>query len=192
MNILLISGSTREGSLNKSLLDAAAEEAHNLSHKTEHLSHQLASFPLYHSDLEEDAAVQNQLSLLRQQIEAADVILISSPEYNGFHTPHLHNVFTWASRRAAGKSHSVLEGKVVGLLAAAPGPFGGVRMLPRLSSFAADHGCWVHPRYVAVGNMASKTDDNGQVTCAETRQKLRNLIDQICKMATPSQVAEPA
>ncbi|SFK15882.1 NAD(P)H-dependent FMN reductase [Pseudovibrio ascidiaceicola] len=192
MNILLISGSTREGSLNKSLLDAVAEEAHNLKHQTTSLSRQLASFPLYHFELEEDAAVQNQLSLLRQQIEAADVILISSPEYNGFLSPHLHNIFTWASRRAAGKSHSVLEGKVVGLFAAAPGPFGGVRMLPRLSSFAADHGCWVHPRYVAVGNMAAKTDESGQLTCSETRQKLRNLISQTCKMAEPVQIAEPA
>ncbi|WP_082596933.1 NAD(P)H-dependent oxidoreductase [Pseudovibrio sp. POLY-S9] len=192
MNILLISGSTREGSLNKSLLDAAEEEAHNLNHQTTSLPHQLASFPLYHSDLEADAAVQNQLSMLRQQIEAADVILISSPEYNGFHTPHLHNIFTWASRRAAGKPHSVLEGKVVGLLAAAPGPFGGVRMLPRLASFAADHGCWVHPRYVAVGTMASKTNDDGQLTCSETRQKLRNLISQTCKMAEPVKITEPA
>ncbi len=192
MNVLLISGSTREGSLNKCLLDAVAEEAHNLNHQTTSLPHQLASFPLYHADLEKDATLQNQLSLLRQKIDSADVIMISSPEYNGFHTPHLHNVFTWASRPAEGKPNSVLEGKVLGLLAAAPGPFGGVRMLPRLSSFAADHGCWVHPRYLAVGDMEAKINENGHLTCSETRQKLRNLISRTCNMAEPAQIAEPA
>lgn len=192
MNILFISGSTRDGSLNKSLLDAAAKEARQLNHQTTNLPDQLASFPLFHSEIEADPVIQDRLLVLRQQIEAADVILISSPEYNGFHTPHLHNLFTWASRRAKGQSHSVLEGKIIGLLSAAPGQFGGVRMLPRLASFAADHGCWVHPRYVAVGGMASKTDDNGQLTCSETTKKMRNLIDQLCQMATPARVPEPA
>ncbi|KZL05424.1 NADPH-dependent FMN reductase [Pseudovibrio axinellae] len=192
MNILLISGSTRKGSLNKSLLEAAAEEAHNLKYSITTLPDELASFPLYHAEIEGDAANQKQLTSLRQHIDAADVILISSPEYNGFHSPHLHNVFTWASRKEAGKTTSVLEGKVVGLLGAAPGPFGGVRMLPRLSSFAGDHGCWVHPRYVAVGNMGSRLNDAGQLTCDETRQKLRNLIGETCRMAEPVQQLEPA
>ncbi len=192
MNVLFISGSTRDGSLNKSLLDAAANEARKLNHQVTTLPDQLASFPLFHVEIEADPLNQERLQVLRQQIEAADVILISSPEYNGFHTPHLHNLFTWASRRAKGQSHSVLEGKVMGLISAAPGQFGGVRMLPRLASFAADHGCWVHPRYVAVGGMASKTDDNGQLTCSETAQKLRNLIDQLCQMAMPVRIAEPA
>lgn len=191
MQILLISGSTRELSMNKVLLRAAAEEAQNLNYAPVYLDADVATLPLFHQDLEADSAFKSPLAKLRSQVEDADVILIACPEYNGFHTPHLHNLFTWASRRAVGQKHSVLEGKVVGLLSAAPGPFGGIRMLPRLTSFVADHGCWVHPRYLAVGNMASKLDADGNVNDLDTLIKLRAMIEQICGMSQKNKTAEP-
>ncbi|SDQ76387.1 NAD(P)H-dependent oxidoreductase [Pseudovibrio sp. Tun.PSC04-5.I4] len=192
MQVLLISGSTRELSINKVLLRAAAEEAQKLTHDPVNLDAEVALLPIFHQELEANDAYKIPLAKLRAQIEEADVILIACPEYNGFHTPHLHNIFTWASRRAEGQKHSVLEGKVVGLLSAAPGAFGGLRMLPRLTSFVADHGCWVHPRYLAVGNMTSKLDADGNVNDPDTLTKLSAMIEQICGMSQMKKTAEPA
>src|SRR5207245_6017598 len=77
--IVAIAGSLRQGSYNRLLLRAAADRAP--AGMTLHLYADLASLPLFNEDIEggdgPGAARQ-----LRDDVRAADGILIATPEYN--------------------------------------------------------------------------------------------------------------
>lgn len=182
MKILVISGSVRTHSINQVLAKAIAQEARKQGHSAHLLSPQEADLPLFHGDLEADPGVVEKVLQFDQLVDGADLILIASPEYNGFMSPYLHNLFTWASRRLGEQSQSVLEGKVIGLSSATPGPAGGIRMLGRLSSFLGEHGCWVNPRYLGIGGFASKIDDSGALADQDIRNKINALITKTAAM----------
>ncbi len=91
LNILAISGSLRKASLNSTLLRAITHIAPE-DIKVE-LYRGLGELPLFNPDIEspEPAAV----SSLRQQIVAADAMLIASPEYAHGVTGVIKNALDW-------------------------------------------------------------------------------------------------
>ncbi|MDB4991764.1 MAG: NADPH-dependent reductase, partial [Parcubacteria group bacterium] len=76
MNILTISGSMRAGSFNTMLVKALPALA------PDHTFTQLdyAGLPLFSQDLENP--FPESVTALKDQIKAADVVIISTPEYN--------------------------------------------------------------------------------------------------------------
>ncbi|MBT6384415.1 MAG: NAD(P)H-dependent oxidoreductase, partial [Alphaproteobacteria bacterium] len=62
-----------------------------------------------------------------------DVLVISTPEYNGFFPGLLKNTLDWCSRAGGGlDGRATYEGKKAIIMAASPGAGGGKRVLPRL------------------------------------------------------------
>ncbi len=94
MNILLISGSASHNSGNFYLLKAIAdswEGQHEVS-----VFQGLADFPLFSpARLEEGTPIK--LETLKQQIKAADLIVISTPEYSHNIPAVLKNLFEWCT-----------------------------------------------------------------------------------------------
>lgn len=94
LDIVAISGSLREGSFNTALLRHAAENAPagvRLSIAS------IGSLPHFDQDLE-GAGLPTAVEGLRQQVAAADGLLIATPEYN-FSVPGvLKNAIDWLSR----------------------------------------------------------------------------------------------
>jgi chromate reductase, NAD(P)H dehydrogenase (quinone) len=91
MNILAVSGSLRQASRNTSLLHAAALlAAPNLEFR---FSHHLETLPQFNPDLETEpvAAVE----AWRDALRAADLVLISSPEYAHGMPGALKNALDW-------------------------------------------------------------------------------------------------
>jgi chromate reductase, NAD(P)H dehydrogenase (quinone) len=91
MNFLAISGSLRAASLNSALLRATARLAPpGISVQ---LFQRLGDFPLFNPDIEETDPFP--VATLRNQIIAADALIIASPEYAHGITGVLKNALDW-------------------------------------------------------------------------------------------------
>ncbi|MEX2515155.1 MAG: NAD(P)H-dependent oxidoreductase [Candidatus Paceibacterota bacterium] len=115
-NILLISGSLRAESVNTALLKAFADQA------PEDVSVTWAdiNLPLFNEELEAD--FPSAATTLREQIIAAEAIIISTPEYNRGMSGVLKNAIDWASRPYG---ENTWQGKRVLVAAASPGGISG-------------------------------------------------------------------
>ncbi len=92
--IVGISGSLRRGSYNSALLRAAAQLAPQ-SVKVEIAS--IREIPLYDGDVEE-RGIPDAVTALKEQLAAADGILLVTPEYNHGVPGVLKNAIDWLSR----------------------------------------------------------------------------------------------
>lgn len=120
MRVLGISGSLRRDSHNTELLRAAATL---LPSGVEFRLHDgLREIPPYDEDVEQGeapAAVQR----LREEIAAADAVLIATPEYNHSIPGQLKNALDWVSRPMA---TNPMRNKPVAVIGASTGMFGAV------------------------------------------------------------------
>lgn len=114
--ILLISGSLREKSFNTALLRAFA---HSLEHKAE-VKWGDISLPLFNEELE--ATFPSEAKTLKDQITAADAIIIATPEYNRGVPGVLKNALDWTSRPYG---QNAWVGKRVFVASASVGPIAG-------------------------------------------------------------------
>ena len=154
-----ISGSLRKDSLNTALLHAAAELMPNGATLT---TASIAGVPLYNADLDVDGGPQP-VRELKERIDAADGLLIATPEYNYSVPGVLKNAIDWVSRPAF---KSVLVGKPVALMGAAPGVVGTARAQAEL-------------RNVLYGTLA-EVFPTPEVLVGQTRQRFADgtLVDE--------------
>jgi len=102
---------------------------------------------------------------LKKQFEAADGLIISTPEYNGFFPGLLKNCFDWLSRRTGPEDPilSAFDGKIAGLMAATVGGSGGIRSLTSLTTQLHYLGVTVLPRPFSLTHAGKAFNDNGSL-----------------------------
>ena len=169
VRILGLSGSLRKESFNTALLGAAAElvSGVELSILTLH------DIPLYDADLPDwpEPVVR-----LRDAVEAAEAVLIATPEYNFSIPGVLKNGLDWASRPAYA---SPFAGKKCGLVSASPGPTGGVRAQQHLKTVLLGMAAEVFPsKELAVGGAGDRIRD-GEIVDAGTRDRLVDYVERL-------------
>ncbi len=178
MTILGISGSLRSDSHNSALLRAAATE---LPDGVElRIFDGLKEIPAYDQDDDHDeppAAVTR----LREELAAADGLLVATPEYNSSVPGALKNALDWASRPRDTSPLRFLPSAVVG---ASTGAFGAVWAQAELRKVLAASGARVVEGDVAVGHAHQKFDEDGTLD-AEHRDQLRELLAQLVAEAQP-------
>ena len=118
MNILGISGSLRTASWNTLLIETTFALLPGNVHRARA---SLADLPLFSEDLEKDPP--ESVRRLKEQVHAADGLIVSTPEYNLGMPGVLKNAFDWLSRPPA-EQLPRLRGKPVLLMGATPGSFG--------------------------------------------------------------------
>lgn len=119
VQILAISGSMRRRqSVNVRLLSAAARIAGGRAAFTDYLQSAICRLPAFAPDESPPEAVREFCG----EIEQADGVLISTPEYAGSIPGAIKNAFDWASLSPAG---SVLADKPVAVIGADRTDFGG-------------------------------------------------------------------
>jgi chromate reductase len=118
--ILGIPGSLRRNSLNRSLLDVAAELMPD-NGKLELAN--LSELPLYNWDVEQEIGFPKPVERFRKQIAEADGLLFATPEYNYSMPGVLKNAIDWASR---GGDQAPINRKPAAIMGAA-GRLGSVR-----------------------------------------------------------------
>jgi chromate reductase len=120
MRVLGISGSLRRRSYNSSLLRAAAPLLPAGAELV--VWPGLKAVPPYDAD-DDGALAPEPVGELRAAIEAADAVLIVTPEYNASIPGALKNALDWASRPLA---ESPVRNKPAAVLSSSTGMFGGV------------------------------------------------------------------
>lgn len=167
--ILAFAGSVRKQSLNIRLLDIGVQAVRAAGAEVTLIDLRDFALPIYDSDLEADVGVPDNAKRLRELMMKHDGMLIASPEYNGSVSGLLKNTLDWCSRPAGdGDALAPYRGKIVGMMAASPSPFGGVRGLIALRSILAKMGAIAVPDDVCLpsAHLVMEVDANTQAMIA--------------------------
>ncbi|MFI8836319.1 NAD(P)H-dependent oxidoreductase [Streptomyces afghaniensis] len=121
VRILALVGSLRAGSHNRQLAEAAAKLAPEGAEVS--LFEGLAEIPFYNEDIDVEGSVPAAAAKLREAANAADGLLLFTPEYNGTIPAVLKNAIDWLSRPYGA---GALSGKPVAVVGTAFGQYGGV------------------------------------------------------------------
>ncbi len=131
--ILVFAGSAREASLNKKLARAAAKAIDDNGGEATFIDLRDYPMPIYEGDLEAREGMPPFARKLRELFVSHPAFLIVSPENNGTIPSLLKNAIDWLSRDVDGRSGlEPYRGKVIALMSASPGAFGGVVCLTHL------------------------------------------------------------
>ena len=186
LRILGISGSLRRGSHNTNLLRAAAEL---LPPGVElEVYDGLRELPPYDPDLDVDPA-HPAVARLRDDIAAADGVLIATPEYNGSIPGLLKNALDWASRPFP---DNALRGKPVAVIGASTGLFGAAWAQAEMRKVLEIIGADVIDLELPVGQADAAFTDDGQLVEAEQREVLLDLVHMLSARAGALEEAQAA
>lgn len=170
MKVLGISGSLRAGSYNTMLLRAATKLAP--PGMTIEIYDRLHEIPPFNQDRERD--MPEPARDLKARIEAADGLLIVTPEYNYGVPGVLKNAIDWASRPYG---TTTLTHKPIALMGAAPSNFGTVRaQLSLRQSFLWTHSDVLMKPEVMVFRAHERFDENGELKDPETAELVRQEL----------------
>jgi chromate reductase, NAD(P)H dehydrogenase (quinone) len=181
VKILGIAGSLRKESYNKWALRAAQLLA------PEHIkvdTFDIAGIPLFNQDDEHHPAPR--VVEFKKAIQAADAILLVTPEYNYSVPGVLKNAIDSASRPYG---ESAWSGKPVAIMGASVGNFGTARAQYHLrQTFIFLSMYPVNQPEVMIGNSSQKFDQEGnlidEVTANLIKQLLQSLADLTLKLRT--------
>jgi chromate reductase, NAD(P)H dehydrogenase (quinone) len=177
MKVLGISGSLRRDSHNSTLL-RAAEELLPPSVELEIFDGLKAVEPYDEDDDRDDGPTGARG--LREAIEAADAILIATPEYNSSIPGQLKNAIDWASRPLR---ENALWGKPLAVVGASTGMFGAVWAQAEVRKTAAASGARIVDRDLPVGHANEAFTDDGRLADAELRDRYIEIIDELIALA---------
>jgi chromate reductase, NAD(P)H dehydrogenase (quinone) len=171
MRILAISGSLRAASHNTALLRAAAELAPEGVEVRQFEG--LDRLPHYNEDHDTDEPLA-EVQRLRDEVAAADVLLISTPEYNGSVPGHLKTAVDWASRPFG--PGSSLWGKPVAVIGASVTDYGAIWAQDHLRKSLGLAGARVLDYELAIPKAPTQFGPNGELTDPETRERLAEIV----------------
>jgi chromate reductase, NAD(P)H dehydrogenase (quinone) len=170
-----ICGSLREGSYNRLLLKAAGE---CLPKYVQFSLLDVSQIPMYNQDLEAPTMPSAVLDLKRQ-VEQADALLISTPEYNYSIPGMLKNVIDWLSRPSG---QSSLNEKPVAVMGGTPGNYGAAMAQNHLRQILNALNMHVINRPgILVPQIHLKFNPQGQLTDEIVKNLLKDLMDALIK-----------
>jgi chromate reductase len=187
----VFAGSARRGSLNKKLARIAAADAAVPGVEVTFIDLDDFPMPVYHGDLEAAQGMPENGLKLREIFIAHNALIISSPENNRSMSSLLKNTIDWLSRsigdgKGLNSGLAPFRGKVAALLAASPGPYGGVRGLPHLRESLAGLGVLVIGPQVALTRADQAFDESGALRdenfARTVKQTVGTLVETTRKM----------
>jgi NAD(P)H-dependent FMN reductase len=172
-----ISGSLRAGSFNSALLRAAVAEmpaGATLEVGT------IKGIPLYDADVETAQGLPASVVALKDQIVAAEGLLLVTPEYNNSIPGVFKNAIDWLSRPPA-DSARVFAGRPVAIIGASPSGFGTLlsqtAWLPVLKTLGTE--AWFGGR-LQVSRANGVFDATGALIDAGVREQLKKFLAGFC------------
>jgi len=172
--IVGISGSLRRGSFNTALLRAAVDLA---PEGTTILPRTLHGIPLYDGDVEATEGIPAAVAALKEEIVAADGLLLVTPEYNNGIPGVFKNAIDWLSRPPADIGR-VFGGRPVAVIGTSPGQWGTVlsqaAWLPVLRTLGTEP-FWGGRLQLA--RARTLFDAEGKLVDEEVRERLRKFVE---------------
>ncbi len=140
----------------------------------------ISDIPMYNEDLRHEGSFPAEPHRLREQVRAADAILLACPEYNYAVTGPLKNALDWCSR----PPHQPFAYKAVGIVGVSGGNAGTARaqsnlriILVGLDSYA------VNQPQVMIGGAAQKFDAEGKLHDQPSRDFIKQHLEGLVKLA---------
>jgi len=180
VRFLVIPGSLRKESFNRKVAALAAEALRGKGHEVDHLDMRDFEMPLYDGDLEAEQGLPKGAVDFRARIAATHGIVLCSPEYNNSVPGMMKNAIDWASR---GKDQP-MKGKIVALMGASPGPYGGARaLLAWRPVFRLNSATIISPELAVTFAGKAFTPDGKFVEESHAKQ-LNNVLDELIRVTT--------
>jgi chromate reductase len=176
--VLAIAGSLRRDSLNRRLVEAAAECAPEGIEVCVYRG--LGELPPFNQDLETGAFAAGPVRELCEQVAAAQGLFIATPEYNHSVPGVLKNAIDWLSRPLSGK---VLVGKPVAVVGASGGRWG-----TRLAQAAVRQALFATESLVVTGpalylaQTDTPFDSGGRLLDEAARSTLRQILQALAQI----------
>jgi len=177
MRILGITGSLRRGSHNRKLLRAAAALLPPGVELVEWDG--LAGIPAFNEDLE--STPPEPVREFFAAIEAADALLIATPEYNSSLPGALKNAIDWASRPFP---ENVLRYKPTAIIGASTGLFGAVWAQAEARKTLKACGAHVLEDELPVGMADAAFGDDGSLVDPQLTERFRDLLGDLVREVT--------
>src|SRR5688500_18684532 len=178
--ILAFSGSARRESLNRKLLAVAVEATRAAGAEVTVHDFKELPIPLYDGDLEDAEGIPANAQKLIDLITRHAGLLIASPEYNSQNTPLLKNAIDWCTRA----DENPLQGKVVGIVSASPGMFGGIRSQYLLRQLLTHLGCHVVPLHCVLPHADKAFDESGALKEERSRKSVQGLTSELVRLTS--------
>ena len=175
LRVLTISGSLRRDSYNRRLLLEAADHAPTGVELHEWAA--LHAVPAYDEDLESDPTPEA-VAELREAIQAADAVLIATPEYNGSVPGALKNALDWASRPY---KTNALRGKPVAVFGASPSPRGAQAAQDDLRRIMGVIGAEVVESGFAIASVHERLGADGAPGDEALGHQLHEIVDSLAR-----------
>ncbi len=172
IKILAFAGSLRKNSFNKALLKAAEGL---LPQDTEMEIFDLEGIPLFNQDTENEMV--EKVKSFKTKIEAADAILIATPEYNFSIPGVLKNALDWGSRPSGKNS---FDGKPLAIMGASPGTIGTARVQYHLRQVCVSLNMYpLNKPELLVSAVEDKLDASGKLSDEKTLQRIEKMLQSL-------------
>lgn len=175
IHIAAIAGSLRKNSFNKKLLQSAVNL---LPENTSFEILDLSDLPMYNWDLER-SGLPDPVVQFRNRLQAADALLIATPEYNYSIPGVLKNALDWASRSHNGQPNP-LSGKPLAMMGAG-GRAGTARAQNHLRQIASHLNMFTinKPEVLIAMPYKQGFDASGELTDPMTLDLVQALLNEL-------------
>lgn len=172
LHIVGICGSLRNYSFNRGLLRAFEQQLPDYIKFTEA---DISELPFFSEEREQN--LPESVLKLKELVESADALIISSPEYNLSYTAVLKNALEWLSRSSLQRP---LAGKPVAIIGAASVQV-GVSLSHLRDVMYALNMKMINRPIIQVGNAREKFDEKGNLTDTVVKKQLGELKEELIK-----------
>ncbi|MEU3726319.1 NAD(P)H-dependent oxidoreductase [Streptomyces sp. NPDC031705] len=179
MHVLVLSGSSRTGSVNTRLATLVAGLVVRDGATAEPVTIGDFPMPLYDGDLEAEEGVPPGALALRERIEAAQAVVIASPEYNASVPGVVKNAVDWVSRIRP----QPFKDKQVLLVSASPSMVGGNRGLWALRIPLEHLGARVYPDMFSLAAAHQEFTEDGALADRGLGERLASTVDAFLDLA---------
>lgn len=160
MELIALSGSLRKASFNTRLANEMARLAPEGVEVTVATCH---GIPLYDGDLEQAEGIPAAVTALRERIDAADGLILVTPEYNAGMPGVFKNALDWLSRPPA-EMHPTFRNKPTALAGATPGGLGTTLAQSGALVVLRQFKVRLFPDHLRVSKAGDVFDDHDRVT----------------------------
>jgi len=177
IKIIALAGSLRHGSFNRLLVE------NNIKHapagmEIEHFL--LNGLPNFDQDQETDELAPAIVKELRENVRAADGVLLVTPEYNYSISSVLKSAIDWGSRPYG---HAVWTNKPIAMQSASMGIFGGVRAQGHLRQVLAFFPAkQIYQPEIFIGGAHEKFDAEGNLTDEFAIGLIKKQLDALAQL----------
>jgi len=172
MRILAFAASMRHDSLNRKLLRLSVELARHCGAQLDVAEFREFEMPIFDGDLNAASGLPPGAQELKRRVDAADALLIASPEYNYSIGGPLKNAVDWVSRARP----MPWKGKSLFLMSASPSAMGGIRGLWQARIPFEGCGTLVFPDMFALPHADKAFDSEGRLSDPALRERLEREI----------------